>query len=167
MAHLGCGRALGRRVQPIAGRANRFSPIWTTNYIREPDGVGKVVTWQRPVSVNQTKRAHFCITEQGRGVLANPPERITIQYLNQFPDDENRKPSDSETEAAESQPTDSVQESSLTPDETMRHAHSLLEQELADDLLAKRRAGTPAFFENLVVRLLFAMGYGRIGNRNQ
>jgi restriction system protein len=25
-----------------------------------------------------TKRAHFCISEQGRNVLANPPERITI-----------------------------------------------------------------------------------------
>jgi len=35
-----------------------------------------------------------------------------------------------------------------------------LEQELADDLLDKIRLGTPAFFENLVVRLLFAMGYG-------
>jgi restriction system protein len=42
----------------------------------------------------------------------------------------------------------------------MRHAHSLLEQELADELLVKIRSGTPAFFENLVVRLLFAMGYG-------
>ena len=35
-----------------------------------------------------------------------------------------------------------------------------LEQELADELLVKIRSGTPAFFENLVVRLLFAMGYG-------
>jgi restriction system protein len=58
------------------------------------------------------------------------------------------------------QTPDLAQETSLTPDETMRHAHSLLEQELADELLVKIRAGTPTFFENLVVRLLFAMGYG-------
>jgi restriction system protein len=108
-----------------------------------------------------TKRAHFCITEQGRGVLANPPERITIQYLNQFPEfQEFRKPNEAASEAVDAQSTDLSQESSLTPDETMRHAHSLLEQELADELLAKIRSGTPAFFENLVVRLLFAMGYG-------
>jgi len=31
---------------------------------------------------------------------------------------------------------------------------------LADELLAKIRTSSPAFFENLVVRLLFAMGYG-------
>jgi restriction system protein len=108
-----------------------------------------------------TKRAHFCISEQGRGVLATPPDRITIKYLGQFPEfQEFRKPTDSANEAVDAQSSDLAQELSLTPDETMRHAHSLLEQELADELLVKIRSGTPAFFENLVVRLLFAMGYG-------
>ena len=108
-----------------------------------------------------TKRAHFCISEQGRRVLANPPDRITIKYLSQFPEfQEFRKPTESGNEAVDVQSSDLAQESSLTPDETMRHAHSLLEQELADELLVKIRSGTPAFFENLVVRLLFAMGYG-------
>jgi restriction system protein len=108
-----------------------------------------------------TKRAHFCISEQGRGVLAHPPDRITIKYLSQFPEFELfRKASGPENEIAADQLADLSHESSLTPDETIRHAHSLLEQELADDLLVKIRSGTPAFFENLVVRLLFAMGYG-------
>jgi restriction system protein len=108
-----------------------------------------------------TKRAHFCISEPGRGVLANPPKRITIKYLIRFPEFELfRKASGSENGATDEQISDLAHESSLTPDETMRHAHSLLEQELADELLAKIRSGTPAFFENLVVRLLFAMGYG-------
>jgi len=108
-----------------------------------------------------TKRAHFCISEQGRSVLASPPERITIKYLSQFPEFELfRKASNSENEAPDAQLADLVHESSLTPDETIRNAHALLEQELADELLVKIRTGTPAFFENLVVRLLFAMGYG-------
>jgi len=108
-----------------------------------------------------TKRAHFCISEQGKTVLSRPPERITIKYLSQFPEFELfRKASGRENEATDEQLTDLAHESSLTPDETMRHAHSLLEQELADELLVKIRSGTPAFFENLVVRLLFAMGYG-------
>jgi restriction system protein len=111
--------------------------------------------------LNATKRAHFYITEQGRCVLANPPERITIQYLNQFPEfQEFRKRSESETKSEDAQPSDLVHETSLTPDETIRNAHMQLEQELADDLLVKIRSGSPAFFENLVVRLLFAMGYG-------
>jgi restriction system protein len=111
--------------------------------------------------LESTKRAHFCISEQGRGVLASPPDRITIKYLSQFPEfQEFRNPTEPGNGDVDAQSTDLAQESSLTPDETMRHAHSLLEQELADELLVKIRSGTPAFFENLVVRLLFAMGYG-------
>ena len=108
-----------------------------------------------------TKRAHFCISDQGRGVLANPPDRITIKFLSQFPEfQEFRKPTESGNGVGDEESPDLAQETSLTPDETMRHAHSLLEQELADELLVKIRIGTPTFFENLVVRLLFAMGYG-------
>jgi restriction system protein len=111
--------------------------------------------------LNATKRAHFYITEQGRSVLANPPERITIQYLNQFPEfQEFRRKSETEAKAEGTQPSDLTHETSLTPDETMRAAHAQLEQDLADELLAKVHSETPAFFEKLVVRLLFAMGYG-------
>ena len=35
--------------------------------------------------IELTKRAHFRITEDGRKVLAAPPERIDIRYLNRFP----------------------------------------------------------------------------------
>ena len=111
--------------------------------------------------IKPTKRAHFCISEHGRGVLANPPERITIKYLSQFPAfEEFRKAREPGKESIDAQVTDLAHESSLTPDESMRNAHLLLEQELADELLVKICSGTPAFFENLVVRLLFAMGYG-------
>jgi len=108
-----------------------------------------------------TKRGHFCISDQGRSVLSTPPERITIKYLSQFPEfQEFRKASDSEADTIGSQLSELAHDSSLTPDETIRNAYSQLEQELADELLVKIRASTPAFFENLVVRLLFAMGYG-------
>ena len=49
---------------------------------------------------------------------------------------------------------------SLTPDEVMRAASHQLEAALASELLQRVVAGTPAFFESLVVRLLLAMGYG-------
>jgi restriction system protein len=111
--------------------------------------------------LNATKRAHFYITELGKSVLNNPPERITIKYLTQFPDfQEFRKTSETETDTNDSQLPESAHESTLTPDEIMRNAYMQLEQELAHELLAKIRSSSPAFFENLVVRLLFAMGYG-------
>jgi restriction system protein len=108
-----------------------------------------------------TKRAHFCITERGKSVLSNPPERITIKYLAQFPEFRKfRKLGEFAEETDEPQSPDLAEDSALTPDETIRSAHEQLEQELADELLVKIRAGTPTFFEKLVVRLLVGMGYG-------
>jgi restriction system protein len=111
--------------------------------------------------ITPTRRAHFSVSEKGRGVLAKPPERITVHYLSQFPEfEEFRKRSESEAESSGEQLSDLLNESSLTPDETIRNAHLQLEQELADELLIRVRSGTSTFFENLVVRLLIAMGYG-------
>jgi restriction system protein len=111
--------------------------------------------------VELTKRAHFRITAQGREVLAAPPERIDIRYLNRFPSFQQFREAESEREnsnAPASPIADMV--TTLTPDEVMRNAHRQLEVALADELLQRIRSGTPAFFESLVVRLLVGMGYG-------
>ena len=140
-----------RTVLIPSGRQTTFSNrvAWAKSYL----GKAGLIT--------ATKRAHLHISEQGRGVLADPPERITIKYLNQFPEfQEFRKNRESEADSSKVDASEAIEGASLTPDEAIRSAHSQLEQELADDLLIKIRSGTPAFFENLVVRLLFAMGYG-------
>lgn len=36
--------------------------------------------------VELTKRAHFQITDRGRDVLAKPPEKIDVHFLEQFPE---------------------------------------------------------------------------------
>ncbi len=111
--------------------------------------------------INPTKRAHFVVSGQGRKVLANPPDRITIKFLTQFPEfQEFRKEPAGQDDGAGAPSLDQVAESPLAPDEMMRNAHAQLEQVLAGELLQKIHQCTPAFFENLVVRLLFAMGYG-------
>jgi len=109
----------------------------------------------------QAKRAYFCISEQGCEVLSSRPDRITNKYLSQFQAFQDfQKRHDTETEVENAKLSDLVQDSPLTPDEIIHNAHTQLEQELADELLLKIRSGTPAFFESLIVRLLFAMGYG-------
>ena len=71
-----------------------------------------------------TKRAHFHISDQGRSVLSNPPDRITIKYLSQFPEfQEFWKPYGSDTESNHDAAPDSAHEQALTPDETIRNAH--------------------------------------------
>jgi len=111
--------------------------------------------------VELTKRAHFRITDQGREVLAAPPERIDIKYLNRFPsfqqfrEAEDERESDSTVSSATTETA-----SALTPDEIMRNAYRQLEVALADELMQRIRSNTPEFFESLVVRLLVSMGYG-------
>lgn len=113
--------------------------------------------------VERTRRAHYRATQRGREVLAAPPERIDIRFLSRFPEFQRYR--DAEAEAAKetgtpAPPASLEAETVLTPDEVMRTAHRQLEAALADDLLQRIRAASPAFFERVVVRLLIAMGYG-------
>jgi restriction system protein len=110
--------------------------------------------------VELTRRAHFRITDQGRSVLTNPPEKIDIRFLSQFDGFQAFREGQEETEAVSEQQDAEAASTNLTPDEVMRAASRQLEAALASELLQRVMAGTPAFFESLVVRLLFAMGYG-------
>ncbi len=47
-----------------------------------------------------------------------------------------------------------------TPEEALERAYRGIHQTLAQDLLDRVKAGTPQFFESLVVELLVKMGYG-------
>jgi restriction system protein len=113
--------------------------------------------------ITLTRRAHFRITDKGREVLVSPPERIDIRFLGRFPDFQRFRDSEVGSVNSVIAPENEMEVHSnltLTPDEVMRRAHRELEAALADDLIQRIRAGSPAFFENVVVRLLIAMGYG-------
>ncbi|GAB5339716.1 restriction endonuclease [Pseudomonas fluorescens] len=58
-----------------------------------------------------------------------------------------------------------MERAETTPDEQLADAHQALIQSLAEDLLAQVRAASPIFFEQLVVDLMLAMGYG--GSRKE
>jgi len=57
------------------------------------------------------------------------------------------------------------EEEHRTPLELIDSAFHTLRQATADDLLAKLKACSPAFFESVVVQLLMAMGYGGIAGQ--
>ena len=108
------------------------------------------------------RRGVYRLTERGRGVLTAPPERIDIPYLMRFPEMvefRNRHADDDETEtAAGLQPAPAG--NALTPDEQIRAGYQQLRDSLAAQLLARVQQANPQFFEELVVELLVAMGYG-------
>ena len=110
-----------------------------------------------------TRRAYFRITEEGRQVLASPPARIDIAYLNRFPrfhEFTERSNHGVESDLSPGVPVGVTGDDTRTPDEILRTAHRQMEAALASEILQRIRAGTPAFFERLIVLLLIAMGYG-------
>ncbi len=105
-------------------------------------------------------RGVYRITNRGKQVLADPPERIDISYLMQFPEFVAFRSSGTD-EAESVTPTKAAAESTpLTPDEQIRLGYDRLQTNLAAEVLERVRQSSPEFFEELVVELLVAMGYG-------
>lgn len=110
--------------------------------------------------VEFTGRGRFRITDRGRSVLGNPPDRIDIKVLTRFQEFAQFRPDRANLDEPAQSVLLEVASSSATPDEAMRHARDALEADLGAELVERIRAAPPAFFEKLVVRLITAMGYG-------
>jgi restriction system protein len=129
--------------------ANRVA--WAKTYLRQAS------------LLEATKRAHFRITDRGRKVLAESPERIDNEYLSRFPEfiqfrERSRlpvKPLSSDVPEISEAPVQTQ-----TPDELLRSTVKQIETVLGKELLDRVLAAPPAFFERLIVNLLLAMGYG-------
>lgn len=111
--------------------------------------------------LERPKRGRIRITSRGRDVLATAPDQIDINYLNRFPQFERFRSSRNTVPASEfTPPLDSNSEAELPPDEQLLRSYRQLRRSLAEDLLDRVKAAPPEFFEQLVVDLLVAMGYG-------
>lgn len=116
---------------------------------------------KRALLLSNDKRGFVQITLRGQEVLAELPARIDQAFLRRFPEFEafvNPK------DGVEEQPTElaSLVED-VSPAERMDVAYTEYQRLLASEVLEQTLAVEPRFFEQLVVDLLVAMGYG--GNR--
>ncbi|MFH0256554.1 restriction endonuclease [Vibrio rumoiensis] len=109
--------------------------------------------------LESTRRAHFVITERGKLALENPDVEINNAYLKQFEEFNAFKEQKNDAQPTQVE-TDVELEDDITPDETLRAAYKQINNALADDILTRTRQVTPTFFEQLLVDLLLAMGYG-------
>ncbi|MGO9742533.1 MAG: restriction endonuclease [Roseiarcus sp.] len=110
--------------------------------------------------VEATGRGRFRITEAGKKVLASPPKRIDIKFLEKFPQFKDFRQATRTDDNSVGEHDAVATATKLTPDDSMRAAQQQLESELGRDLLDRILAAPPAFFERLVIKLLTAMGYG-------
>jgi restriction system protein len=118
--------------------------------------VGWARTYMKKAGLlKSTRRGYYQITERGRSVLEQDPPEINNAFLRQFPafiEFQTPKP---KIEEGVSELDDSV-----TPEEEIEVAYQNLREGLVDDLLETVKSCSPAFFEQLVIDLLVAMGYG-------
>jgi restriction system protein len=126
------------------------------------------VTWaltylSKSLLIEKTGRGKFRIAPRGLEVLTQHPGRIDNAFLDQFPEYRafKIKRADKAVDTKKGIVVDPVPiDPDITPEEQLEAAHEELRDALADEVLRRVRAGSPKFFEHLVIRLLVAMGYG-------
>ncbi|MCY4641506.1 MAG: restriction endonuclease [Gammaproteobacteria bacterium] len=125
---------------------NRIS--WARTYLKKAGLVGSPAKGQ------------VKITEAGIDVLEkDKPDKINNVYLRKFDRFVEFRPWTSDKDRTEiGEEPQSIAES--TPEEQLGEAYNELQRKLVSDLLESVKGSSPRFFENLVVELMLAMGYG-------
>jgi restriction system protein len=113
--------------------------------------------------VEKPKRGYLRVTEEGRKLLSKNPTTIDNKLLATYASFQEKvlrgTDSDSEVAAHPAVPSE------LTPTDQIEESHKRLNRTLGSDLLDLMVKMDPYKFEQLVVDLLFAMGYG--GSRDE
>ncbi len=135
-----------------------------------PSGVATVftdrVSWaryylQRAGMLQQPRRSVYRITDSGRALLRDVNGRITTGHLRERSPDFQKWVDGGRVSITQQGPeADSVLEQQNTPEETLANAYQNLRRAVESDILSRLRTCSPGFFEQVVVRLLVAMGYG-------
>ena len=102
--------------------------------------------------INQARKWHYHITDLGR------------EFLNQSLEESSTPDMNTGTEVnpsvANSRENNTNAGDSLLPERSIEENYQQIRKQLATELLQKIKSNTPAFFEELVIDLLIAMGYG-------
>lgn len=104
------------------------------------------------------ERGFSQITDRGREALVECPDRVDVKYLKkyqEFVEFHSVKPSGEKNDDNEND-----EQSDATPEEQLVTAYESINRTLASDILAIIRKASPGFFEQIVVDLMIAMGYG-------
>lgn len=107
--------------------------------------------------VRNPRRGRFEITPAGRKVLETGPETLSAKHLAEIAPDAFRAKGATATEAAQPEAV----EPPSTPEERISAAHGEITAAVADDVLDRVRAVSPKRFEQIILDLMLAMGYGR------
>ncbi len=116
----------------------------------------------RAGALERTSRAHYRITDIGLQLLTEHPDGVTERHLRALSGDENAphtfkafpRPDGTEGDLAPET------ETALDPQEQIEWGIARIHSDVANQLLTRLHAQEPVFFEQAVLDLLIAMGYG-------
>jgi restriction system protein len=122
---------------------------WASTHMKE---AGLLVKPRRGISA---------ITERGRTVLGEYSERVDMSVLEQFPEYvEFRTRSSGRRRVTQPQTPEQLPLSTTTPEETIDAAYRQIRTALAEELLSRLVERGDRFFEEVVLDVLVALGYG-------
>ena len=113
-------------------------------------------------ALRRPRRAHYQITDEGHELLRLYPVELSARDLHELmqrPDSPLSSASQEGPASAQAAAGDDV-EAELTPDERVQAGVEQNHESVAAELLTRLRGREPGFFEEAVVKLLLAMGYG-------
>lgn len=110
--------------------------------------------------IDRPRRAVYRINERGREVLTDNPDRVDLKTLSQFAELGEFRQRKQTAEIVDDQPAPSGEAEDQTPEERIDSAYRELRAALAGELLDHVFDQSPDFFEQLVLNVLHAMGYG-------
>lgn len=110
--------------------------------------------------IENVRRGIFKITDRGLNVLKQDPTEINIGFLKQYPEYSEKV----HRKIPEDHPDKDIQKAevneSRSPEEQLEDAYETIRDNLANEVLTQLKAGSPEFFEKVVVEVLVKMGYG-------
>ena len=113
--------------------------------------------------VESPQRARYQITNRGEQIYRETPKRVDMTVLNRFPEYVVFRTPRVKEEIRATESTDLVAApvaNPMDPEEAMAQGYQELRAALSQEILEKIKQSSPQFFEQLVVDVLLAMGYG-------
>ena len=102
------------------------------------------------------ERGVYQITERGKEVLNDNPDRLDRNYFKQFDEYRNKLDKDDKEEKKKSK----IELDTITPLEEIENAYQEIHDKLGKEIINAISECSPQFFEKLVIQLLVRMGYG-------
>lgn len=158
-----------REFQPLVAdqakltTAQRQELLPSGNQLKYENRIGWAVSFMTNVgALARPKRGHYTITEAGKqiiGMFPNGVKERDIRVLGEDPASPIR--AYQKTDRAKAvDPVVEADAESMTPTEQVQSGIERIHEEVAAELLERLQGKEPGFFEQAVVQLLLAMGYG-------